>query len=183
MLSNDDLDNGLQRGAAGLDDYAWAVLADHVRSGNFTLVVGPLLSQGIVGSREDIARRWVRDSRLPVREQAESDLAQVAQYVRVRDGDGEVRTQLQWVVTKEPRRRRDELRRVNPVWDLEDWLVAGADPSQMVPGMNLDPPQRHMDTRRPIESAAGAAAPRRHSPARRSGQNAVRTSSGLEGVC
>lgn len=132
MPITDDLDNGLQREAAGLDEHAWAVLADHVRDGNFTPVVGPLLAQGILGSREDIARRWVRDRSLPVLAQAQGDLAQVAQYVRVHDGDDEVRTQLQWVVTKELRRRRDERRQYNPVWDLEDWQVAGADPSPAI---------------------------------------------------
>ena len=70
----------LQQKAAGLDDRAWAGLTDHVRRGNFTPVIGPLLSRGILGSREDIARRWVRDRSLPVLEQAQGDLAQVAQY-------------------------------------------------------------------------------------------------------
>jgi hypothetical protein len=94
-------------------------------------VIGPLLSEKILGSREDIARRWVRDSRLPVQKQSQGDLAQVAQYVRVRDGEKEVRTQLQWQVTKEMRRRRDGHGQ-DPVWDLEDWLVAGADPSPAI---------------------------------------------------
>ncbi len=123
MLINDE--------SAGLDDYAWAGLTQHVRDGRFTPVIGPLLSRGILGSREDMARRWVRDSGLPVREQAQGDLAQVAQYVRVRDGEDEVRNQLQWQVTKELKRRRDE-RGQDPVWDLADWLVAGADPSPAI---------------------------------------------------
>jgi hypothetical protein len=132
MLSNDDLDNGLQRESAGLGDYAWAVLADQVRDGNVTPVIGPLLARGILGSHEDIARRWVRDSRLPVLAESQGDLAQVAQYVRVRDGDEEARTQLRWQISKEIRRRRDELRQVDPVWDLEDPLVAGADSSPAI---------------------------------------------------
>lgn len=122
----------MQQKAAGLDERAWAGLTDHVRGGNFTPVIGPLLTPGILGSREDIARCWVRDRSLPVLEPAQGDLAQVAQYVRVRDGEEEVRAQLQWQVTKELRRCRDELRQVDPVWDLEEWMVAGADPSPAI---------------------------------------------------
>src|SRR5271157_1190163 len=125
------LPGGLQPEFAGLGEKAWAVLADRVREGNVTPVIGPLLARGILGSREDIARRWVRGSRLPVLEQSQGDLAQVAQYVRVRDGDEGVRTQLQWQIREEIRRRRDE-RGQDPVWDLEDWLVAGADPSPAI---------------------------------------------------
>ena len=124
MASNDDLDNGLAA-------RAWAKLTDQVRDGNFTPVIGPLLSEKILGSREDIARRWVCDSRLPVRAQSQGDLAQVAQYVRVRDGEKEVRTQLQWQIREEIRRRRNG-RGQDPIWDLEDWLVAGADPSPAI---------------------------------------------------
>ena len=154
MPSNADPDDGPQResaglgeyawfkrGSVGLGDYTWAVLADRVREGNFTPVIGPLLARGILGSREDIARRWVRDCRLPVLAQSQGDLAQVAQYVRVHDGDEEtgstapskpgVRTQLQWQVREEIRRRRDR-RGQDPIWDLEDWLVAGTDPSPAI---------------------------------------------------
>jgi len=131
MFSNDDLDDEADP-EAGLDDYAWAGLTGQVQDGNFTPVVGPLLSEGILGSREDIARRWVQDSRLPVREHSQSDLAQVAQYVRVRDGEKKARTQLRWQIMKELKRRRDERRHDDPVWDLKDWLVAGADPSPAI---------------------------------------------------
>ena len=135
------LPDGLQRESAGLGDYAWAVLADQVREGNVTPVIGPLLARGILGSREDIARRWVRNSAVPLLAQSQGDLAQVAQYVRVRDGDEEigstapskpgVRTQLQWQLREQIRRRRDG-RGQDPTWDLEDWLVAGADPSPAI---------------------------------------------------
>ena len=135
-------DNGPQREFAGLGDPAWAELAYQVREGHFTPVIGPLLARGILGSREDIARRWVRDSSLPVLAPSQGDLAQVAQYVRVHDGDEEtgltdpskpgVRTQLRWQLREQIRRRRDERKHYDPIWDLDDRLVAGADPSPAI---------------------------------------------------
>lgn len=134
--------SALQRESAGLGDPAWAELVDQVREGHFTPVIGPLLARGILGSREDIARRWVRDSRLPVLAHSRGDLAQVAQYVRVHDGDEEtgptapsrpgVRTQLRRQIREEIKRRRDECKPGDSTWDLEDRLVAGADPSPAI---------------------------------------------------
>lgn len=123
--------NGRQRESARLDRHTWTELIEQVRAGKFTPVIGPLLTRGIIGSHEDIARRWVVNSGLPLLKHSQGDLAQVAQYVRVRDSDDKARTQLQWQLREEIRRRRDG-RGQDPVWNLDDWLVAGHDPSPAI---------------------------------------------------
>ena len=62
-----------------------------LRTGNFTPVLGPGLADSILGSRQDIARRWVKRWQMPLASHNQGDLAQVAQYLRVRSADTTVR--------------------------------------------------------------------------------------------
>jgi hypothetical protein len=72
----------------------WETLRVQMRTGNFTPVLGPGLADSILGSRQDIARRWVKRWQMPLAVHNQGDLAQVAQYLRVRSAVMTVRSQL-----------------------------------------------------------------------------------------
>jgi CHAT domain/SIR2-like domain len=73
-----------------------------------TPVLGPGLADGIIGSRQEIALRWVRRWNMPIAEHAHGDLAQVAQYLRVDSNPGRPATELQrYLRTDLAERRRN----------------------------------------------------------------------------
>jgi hypothetical protein len=49
-----------------------------------TPVLGPGLASAILGSRSQMARRWVERWQMPISTHDQGDLAKVAQYLRVR---------------------------------------------------------------------------------------------------
>jgi hypothetical protein len=75
-------------------DDTWEALRVQLRTGGFTPVLGPGLADSILGSRQDIARRWVKRWQMPLAAHSQGDLAQVAQYLRVRSAEAIVRGQL-----------------------------------------------------------------------------------------
>jgi hypothetical protein len=109
----------------------WQALALQVRTGNFTPVLGPDLSSGILGSRQDIARRWVRRWQMPIALNQQSNLAQVAQYLRVRSADGTVRSQVQQHLMNELKQRRKRAEPGSP-WDLPEEMVKGPVPQSAI---------------------------------------------------
>jgi hypothetical protein len=110
-------------------DDTWNTLSLQLRQANFTPVLGPGLADSILGSRQDIARRWVQRWQMPLATHSQSDLAQVAQYLRVRSADGTVRAQLFDHVSNEIAKRCEEAKPGDPFWDLP------FDPKQ--PGMAI----------------------------------------------
>lgn len=62
----------------------WMTLTDRIRSDSCTPVLGPGLSDGIVGSRKEIAEQWAARWQMPLVSANRLDLATVAQYLRVR---------------------------------------------------------------------------------------------------
>ena len=72
----------------------WDELALQIRNGVFTPLLGPGLADSILGSRQDTARSFVERWQMPLARHSQGDLAQVAQYLRVRASRGAVRTQL-----------------------------------------------------------------------------------------
>lgn len=83
----------------------WQDLDLNLRTGNLTPVLGPGLADSILGSRQDIARRWVRRWQMPIAPNMQGNLAQVAQYLRVRHAPGTARAQLQDHLKEEVFRR------------------------------------------------------------------------------
>jgi hypothetical protein len=75
---------GLQ--AAGAAAAPWASLIRNVRRGNCVAILGPELSERLLGSRREIARRWAEEHAVPLVLQDRDDLAQVAQYLAVVEG-------------------------------------------------------------------------------------------------
>ena len=76
------------RSSRDAGEATWQTLGLQIRTGNFTPVLGPGLADSILGSRQDIARRWVERWQMPLARHSQGDLAQVAQYLRVRSADG-----------------------------------------------------------------------------------------------
>jgi SIR2-like domain len=99
-------------------DSTWRTLGLQLRTGNFTPVLGPGLADSILGSRQDIARRWVKRWQMPLASHNQGDLAQVAQYLRVRSADTTVRAQLIDYLGEEIARRSEAAEPGDAFWDL-----------------------------------------------------------------
>lgn len=64
-------------------DETWSALESSYQTGRFTPILGPGMTDEILGSREAIAQRWADRWRMPIASQNRADLARVAQYLRV----------------------------------------------------------------------------------------------------
>lgn len=102
-------------------------LRSQIETGNFTPVIGPLLASGILGSRQDIARRWAAKWQMPLPVHAQDDLAQVAQYLSMRTTKGRVRAELQAYLMEEIRERQDRATPDDLFFNLSDALVQDDD--------------------------------------------------------
>ena len=112
----------------------WTALAEGIRLGDFTPVIGPTLARGIIGFREDIARRWVRKWQLPLMAHNQGDLAQVAQYLRVRTTEDFIRRQLLSHLMSEITQRQRQADPKDVIWQLPKGLLEGHDPTQAISG-------------------------------------------------
>lgn len=72
---------GFRGGRRGLE--RWPTLIRHIRRGNCTPIIGPRLTQSLLGSPSEIARRWAEDYEYPMAPYERDHLAQVAQYLAV----------------------------------------------------------------------------------------------------
>ena len=99
-------------------DDMWETLRLQLRTGRFTPVLGPGLADSILGSRQDVARRWVKRWQMPLASHSQGDLAQVAQYLRVRSADATVRSQLIDYLGEEIAQRSERAEPGDPFWDL-----------------------------------------------------------------
>jgi hypothetical protein len=81
-------------------------------------VLGPGLADAILGSRQDIARRWVERWQMPLAAHGQGDLAQVAQFLRVRGNPGMVRAQLLKHLDTEISKRQKSAKPGEPFHDL-----------------------------------------------------------------
>ncbi len=61
----------------------WPALLDAIRSGRCTPILGAGLTEGLFGSRREIAARWAEEYRFPLAPFAREDLPEVAQYLAV----------------------------------------------------------------------------------------------------
>lgn len=62
-------------------DKVWSDLLDNLRSEQCTPIIGPGLTESLLGSRREIARRWAETYSFPMADYHREDLPQVAQYV------------------------------------------------------------------------------------------------------
>jgi hypothetical protein len=108
-------------------DVTWENLRSQLATRNVLPVLGPGLADSILGSRQDIARRWVERWQMPLMPHTRTDLAQVAQYLRVQNDIGMVRAQLLEHLEKEVQRRVSRAAEGDPFYDLPDNLASADD--------------------------------------------------------
>jgi hypothetical protein len=109
-----------------------------------TPVLGPGLADGILGSRQEIALRWVRTWHMPIAEHAQGDLAQVAQYLRVGRNPARVSTELQDYLRTDLRERRQNAQGKDPFAEL-DGLVADERPEKVIEAVGKVLRERDVD--------------------------------------
>lgn len=61
----------------------WPALLDNIREGSCTPILGPGLTESLLGSRREIALRWAETFRFPMAPHDREGLPQVAQYLAV----------------------------------------------------------------------------------------------------
>jgi len=61
----------------------WPALLRHIRRGRCTPILGPGLTESLLGSRREIAQRWAETYHFPMAPHDREDLPQVAQYLAV----------------------------------------------------------------------------------------------------
>ena len=72
----------------------WPALLRHIAAGRCTPVLGPGLTDSLVGTRQELAREWARNYRFPMAEHDRDVLPQVAQYVSTNQDDALLREEL-----------------------------------------------------------------------------------------
>ncbi|WP_371679700.1 CHAT domain-containing protein [Streptomyces sp. NBC_01276] len=126
----------------------WNALETMARSGRFTPVLGPGLADGILGSRQEIARRWVRRWQMPIAPHGRGNLAQVAQYLRVSYSENMVSAYLEDYLKTEFRERKanaegdDPFASISPSTIEEDPAGTIVEVGRQLRGRNCDDPYR-----------------------------------------
>jgi SIR2-like domain/CHAT domain len=101
----------------------WDELRTMITTERLTPVLGPGLADEILGSREEVARRWVRRWQMPIAPYAHEDLARVGQYLRVGRTPARVTAELQQYMTTELRERGQNAQGDDPFLDLPADMV------------------------------------------------------------
>lgn len=65
----------------------WKTICRRVRKGQVIPILGPDFGEHVLGRSDELARRLARDENFPLAEHDRSDLARVAQYVRISQDD------------------------------------------------------------------------------------------------
>jgi hypothetical protein len=65
----------------------WPALLRHIRRNRCTPILGPDLTEHLLGSHQEIAQRWAETYNFPLEPHARDDLPQVAQYLAVNQGE------------------------------------------------------------------------------------------------
>ncbi len=110
----------------------WDDLALMIKTGKFTPVVGQGLADGLLGSRQEIARRWVRRWQMPIARHGQGDLAQVAQYLRVGRSPARVSAYLQDYLRTELSERGENAQGDDPFRDLPGGLLEAGRPEDVI---------------------------------------------------
>ncbi len=110
----------------------WQSLSTMMETRSFTPVLGPGLADAILGSREEIARRWVRRWQMPIALHAQSELAQVAQFLRVSHDPAMVPGEMQKYLRAEIREKKAAARGDDPFASLPDELIDDGDAASLI---------------------------------------------------
>lgn len=106
----------------------WPDLLRNIQRGRCTPILGPALSEALVGSRREIAQNWADNYQFPMAPHDREDLPQVAQYLAVNQSDIFVRDELsEYLQAEILRRYRHDLPEDARRASLEDLVrAAGA---------------------------------------------------------
>lgn len=110
----------------------WEDILANLSLEEVTPVLGPGLSDGIMGSRSEIAKRWVRRWQMPIASYGHNNLAQVAQYLRVGREPGTVRTYLRQYLMTDLLERVEVAKEGSAFHGLPPELLAGTDPGRVI---------------------------------------------------
>lgn len=95
--------------ASGPGFKAWDALMDMIEEGRCVPILGPGVTEFLLGSQQEIAQRWADTYRFPMAAHVRRDLPQVAQYLAVTQHDAEFpQRQLQKYLSTEMRKRHPE---------------------------------------------------------------------------
>lgn len=64
----------------------WPALLRGIQRGGYTPILGPGLTEPLLGSAREMARRWARDYQFPLSRNSQDELPQVAQYLAIDQG-------------------------------------------------------------------------------------------------
>ncbi len=110
----------------------WSSLELQLSQRAITPVLGPGLASAILGSRPEVARRWVERWQMPISPHDQGDLAKVAQYLRVRSSPGTVWLAMQQHLMTEIQERRSLAPGDDPIWALPNEMVQGPNPEPAI---------------------------------------------------
>ncbi|MEV4144084.1 CHAT domain-containing protein [Amycolatopsis sp. NPDC049691] len=113
-------------------DDTWDDLSRLLARGRVTPVLGPGLADGILGSRSEIARRWALRRQMPIAWHGRTNLAQVAQYLRVTKKPNMVPIYLSEFLMSELVERVETAAGDDPFVGLPQRLLTGSDPSPAI---------------------------------------------------
>ena len=96
-------------GFGATTDIPWAALVSAIQRGKATAILGPSLTESVVGSRQAIARSWANLYQFPMAPHNRENLAQVAQYLSIRQAPTFLRDQLEQHMRQELLRRYENI--------------------------------------------------------------------------
>jgi hypothetical protein len=83
----------------------WPALVRNIRQGRCTPILGPGLTEHLIGSRQQIARRWAETYQFPMAAHDQENLPQVAQFLSVNQDAMFLRDELETYLCQEVRER------------------------------------------------------------------------------
>ena len=78
----------------GAAEDTWDTLRTAIQAGEVTPIIGPGVTDGLLGARKEIARAWAAKWGFPIPPPSDEDLPQVAQYLGKKKGEGHLRAEL-----------------------------------------------------------------------------------------
>lgn len=78
----------------GTADDTWDTLRTAIQAGQVTPILGPGVTDSLLGPRKEIARAWAAKWGFPIPPPSDEDLPQVAQYLGKKKGEGHLRAEL-----------------------------------------------------------------------------------------
>lgn len=104
----------------------WQSLLRNIARQRCTPILGPGLSESLLGARRSVAQRWAETYHFPMEPHERDDLPQVAQYVAVNHGHDFLRDELEEYLRKEILDRYGDLLAATPVNAPLDDLISAA---------------------------------------------------------